>query len=64
MPGQTVQTQIRQQSHQGLYCLPFRLHRLDSFPYGRATVRVITTNFLGARIFRKFTVDVLNVIKW
>ena len=34
-PGQTVQTQIRllleEQSDQGLRCLPFRLHRLDSF---------------------------------
>ena len=42
MPGQTVQTQIRlfleeEQSDQGLHCLPFRLHRLDSLPYGRAT---------------------------
>ena len=41
MPGQTVQTQIRllleEQSDQGLYCLPFRLHRLDSLYYGRAT---------------------------
>ena len=70
MPGQTVQTQIRllleEQSDQGLHCLPFRLHRLDSLLYGRAHVllvephssnfRVITTNFLGVRIFRKFTV--------
>ena len=41
MPGQTVQTQIRllleEQSDQGLHCLPFRLHRLDSFLYGKAT---------------------------
>ena len=33
-PGQTVQTQIRllleEQSDQGLHCLPFHLHRLDS----------------------------------
>ena len=40
-PGQTVQTQIRllleEQSDQGLHCLPFRLHRLDSLFYGRAT---------------------------
>ena len=40
-PGQTVQTQIRllleEQSDQGLHCLPFRLHRLDSVLYGRAT---------------------------
>ena len=38
---QTVQTQVRLllevQSDQGLHCLPFRLHRLDSFLYGRAT---------------------------
>ena len=41
MPGQTVQTQIRllleKQSDQGLHCLPFRLHHLDSLLYGRAT---------------------------
>ena len=41
MPGQTVQSQIRllleEQSDQGLHCLPFRLHRLDSLLYGRAT---------------------------
>ena len=41
MPGQTVQTQIRllleEQSDQCLHCLPFRLHRLDSLLYGRAT---------------------------
>ena len=38
---QTEQTQIRllleEQYDQGLHCLPFRLHRLDSFLYGRAT---------------------------
>ena len=33
MPGQTVQTQIRK----GLHCLPFRLYRLASLLYGRAT---------------------------
>ena len=40
MPGQTVQTKIRllqEQSDQGLHCLPFRLHYLDSLLYGRAT---------------------------
>ena len=39
-PGQTVQTQIRlllEESDQGLHCLPFRLHRLDSLLYCRAT---------------------------
>ena len=42
---------------QGLHCLPFRLHRLDSMvePHS-SNVRVITTSFLGVRIFRKFTV--------
>ena len=64
MPGQTVQTQIRQ-SDQGLHCLPFSLHRLDSLLYGRATwfiFRVITTNFLGVRIFWKFMVYVINLV--
>ena len=41
MLGQTMQTQIRllleEQSDQGLHCLPFHLHRLDSLLYGRAT---------------------------
>ena len=41
MSGQTVQTQIRllleEQSDQGLHCLPFCLHHLDSLLYGRAT---------------------------
>ena len=41
MPGQTVQTQIRllleEQSDQGLHCLPFRLHHLDSLLYSRGT---------------------------
>ena len=38
-PLQTMQTQIRllleEQSDQGLHCLPFRLHRLDSLLYDR-----------------------------
>ena len=29
--------QTEEQSDQGLHCLPFRLHRLDSLLYGRAT---------------------------
>ena len=38
IPGQKVQTEIRLlQSDQGLHCLPFRLHRLDSLLYGKAT---------------------------
>ena len=51
-PGQTVQTQIRllleEQSDQGLHCLPFCLHLLDSLLYGRATCsnfRIITAIF-------------------
>ena len=39
---QTVQTQIRllleEQSDQGLHCLQFPLHHLDSLLYGRATL--------------------------
>ena len=31
------QTAPRGESDQGLHCLPFRLHRLDSLRYGRAT---------------------------
>ena len=62
-PGQTVQTQIRllleEQSNQGLHCLPFRLHRLDSFsmvePHN-SNFRVITTNFLSVRKLRIITV--------
>ena len=34
---QIVQTQIRLLLYQDLHCLPFRLHRLDSLLYGRAT---------------------------
>ena len=45
MPRQTVQTQIwlllEEQSDQGLLCLPFRLHCLDSLLYGRATVQIL-----------------------
>ena len=37
IPVQTVQTQITLQSDQGLLCLPFRLHRLDSLLCDRAT---------------------------
>ena len=43
--GQTVQTQIRmlleKQSDQGLHCLPFHLHRLDSFLYGGVIVQIL-----------------------
>ena len=57
-PGQTVQTQIRllleEQSDQGLHCLPFHLHHLD--PHS-SNFRLITTNILGVRIFRKFTTN-------
>ena len=60
--GQTVQTLIRleEQSDQGLHCLLFRLHHLDSLlmvePHS-SNFRVITTNFWGVQIFRKFTVS-------
>ena len=40
-----------------LHCLPFRLHRLYSMVEPHSSFfRVITTNFLGVWIFRKFTV--------
>ena len=62
-PGQAVQTQIRllleEQSDQGLHCLPFRLHSLDSLVYDKATssnFRVIATNVLGVRKLRIITV--------
>ena len=63
MPGQTVQTQIglllEEQSDQGLHCLPFLCivwtHYSMVEPYS-LNFRVITKNFLGVRIFRKFTV--------
>ena len=48
-----------QTADQGLHCLPFRLHRLDSLLYiepPSSNFLVITTNVLGVRIFRKFTV--------
>ena len=57
MPWQTMQTQIRLLLYQGLHCLPFCLHRLDTLLYG-TNFRVIT-NFLGVRIFRKFTVPLV-----
>ena len=58
MPGQTVQTQIEEQSDQGLHCLSFRIvwtHYSMVEPHS-SNFRVITTNCLGVRIFRKFTV--------
>ena len=40
--GQTVQTQIRllleEQSYQGLHCLPFQLHLLDTLLHSTATL--------------------------
>ena len=64
MPGQTVQNQIRlEQSDQGLHCLPFvcivPTHYSMVKPHS-SNFRVITTNFLGVRIFRKFTVILMN----
>ena len=32
---------LEEQSDQGLHCLPFHLHRLDSLLYGRATVQIL-----------------------
>ena len=36
--GQTVQTQIKEQSYQGLQCLQFRLHPFDEIPYDLASL--------------------------
>ena len=37
-PDQTApRGAVEEQSDQGLHCFPFRLHRLDSLLYGRAT---------------------------
>ena len=36
--GQTVQTQIRLQSDQGLHCLLFHLHVFDKIPSGLASL--------------------------
>ena len=36
-PDQTAPRGAEEQSDLGLHCLPFRLHRLDSLLYGRAT---------------------------
>ena len=63
MPGQTVQTQIRllleEQSDQRLHCLQFLrivwTHYSTVKPHS-SNFRLITTNFLGVRIFRNFTV--------
>ena len=62
MPGQTVQTQIslllEEQSDQGLHCHSVCIvwtHYSMVEPHS-SNFRVITTNVLGVRIFRKFTV--------
>ena len=66
LPGQTVQTQIRleEQPDQGLQCLPFHLiicNYYSMVEQHSSHFRVITTNILGFRIFRKFTVDVFFI---
>ena len=58
MPEQTVQTQIRllleEQSDQGLHCLQFPLHLLDTLTLKVkppcSTFRVITANFRVSKI--------------
>ena len=35
--GKQYRPRSEEQSYQGLHCLPFRLHRLDSLLYGTAT---------------------------
>ena len=59
MPGQTVQTQIRLISVYTVchsVCIVSTLYSMVE-PHG-SNFRVITTNFWGVRIFRKFTVYV------
>ena len=55
MPGQTVQTQIRLLILFAILSASFGLITLMIEPHS-SNFRVITTNFLGVRIFRKFTV--------
>ena len=58
MPGQTVQTR----SGSTLFAIPsasFWTHYSMVEPHS-SNFRVITTNFLGVRIFRKFTVPPLS----
>ena len=56
---QTVQTQIRlllrEQSDQGLQCLPFHLLHLDKKP-NCSIFRIVMVIILGVPIFRAFTV--------
>ena len=56
MPGQTVQTQIRLRVYTVCHsaCIVWT-HYIIVEPHS-LNFRVITTNFLGVRIFRKFTV--------
>ena len=68
MPGQTVQTQIRlflkEQSDQGLHCLPFQPHLLDALNCivipDSSTFRTITVIISGVPIFRFFTKSIPN----
>ena len=49
---------------QGLHCLQFPLHLLDSLLCGRATLLKFSSDYnnsLGVRIFRKFTVHLKNL---
>ena len=57
-------TDPEEQSDQGLHCLPFSLHCMDSLlePHS-SNFRVTTTNILGVRVFRKFTVAHAQVLK-
>ena len=49
-----------EQSDQGLHCLPFYLHILAKFFYGKTFLfkfRLIVANILGVLKFRAFTVS-------
>ena len=57
--------QTEERSDQGLHCLPFLLHLLDSLLYYRATLFKFSdnySNFSGVRIFRNFMVSACEEI--
>ena len=62
IPGQTVQTQIRVYTVCHSICIVWTHYSMVE-PHS-SNFRVITTNVLGVRIFRKFIVDLkTDVIK-
>ena len=58
MPGQTVQTQVRVYTVCHSVCIVWTHYSMVE-PHS-SNFRVITTNILGVRIFRKFTVCIAS----